>query len=102
MMGCHSTLSDEREDILTNVGFIWDSHRAAWLERFGTLEAFKQSHGHCKVPSNYHDTSLAVWCKHQRRQYKRYRKGLNSTLTEERFLCLDSLGFDWNPRNLKC
>lgn len=101
-MGCHSTLSNEREDILTSVGFIWDSHRAAWLERLQALEMFRLREGHCNVPSQFQDASLAVWCKHQRRQYKRYQKGLNSTMTEERFMSLDNLGFDWNPRNLKC
>ena len=100
-MGKHSTLSDDREQALNNAGFIWDSHQACWQERFQALEAFALLHGHCNVPHNYHDPSLSVWCKHQRRQWKRQQKGQSSTMTEERFQFLKSIGFDWNPRNLK-
>jgi hypothetical protein len=99
--GHHSTLSDEREDLLSSVGFIWDSHAACWQEHFQSLEAFFMTHGHCNVPSDHPDSSLSIWSKHQRRQLKRFKAGLNSTMTEERFQCLESLGFDWNPRNLK-
>merc|ERR1712224_1094740 len=38
--GLHSTLSDERQEMLTNAGFIWDSHRAQWQERYQSLEMF--------------------------------------------------------------
>jgi Helicase associated domain len=55
----------------------------------------------CNVPNTYSDTSLSLWCKHQRRQYNRLCKGLGSTMTQERYQALQSLGFDWNPRNLK-
>jgi hypothetical protein len=41
-----------------------------------------------------------VWVKCQRRQMKLYKKGLTSTMTEDRMLALEALGFDWNPRNL--
>lgn len=99
--GHHSTLSDEREDILASVGFVWDSHRDGWFERFQTLDAYRTAHGNCNVGTGYHDASLMVWCKHQRRQYKRFKQGLKSTITEERVRCLESIGFDWNPRNLK-
>ncbi len=100
-MGRHSTLSDEREHILSCAGFIWDSHRAAWFERFQALKAFRNVHGHCNLPSAFHDASLVLWCKHQRRQYKHFKQGLKSTITKERIRHLESIGFRWNPRNLK-
>lgn len=99
-MGHHSTLSDEREQLLLDAGFVFDSHKAVWYLRFLTLKAFRAANGHCNIPSSFHDSSLQVWMKHQRRQYLLYQKGLKSTLNEERIQLLDSIGLDWNPRNL--
>ena len=100
-LGRHSTLTDDREKDLENMRFVWNSHRAAWEERFYDLKAFASREGHCNVPSNYEAHKLlAVWVKCQRRQMKLYRRGLPSTMTVERMQALESLGFDWNPRNL--
>jgi hypothetical protein len=100
--GKHSTLSDEREDILNRVGFVYDSHKATWSDHFQTLEAIALRQGHCTVPPNVarDNSSLITWMKHQRRQYKRYQAGLDSTMTEDRIRNLESIGFDWDPRNL--
>jgi len=100
--GHHSTLSDEREAILTNCGFIWDSHAASWQEQFQLLEEFYMANGHCNVPTKFcGSTTLNVWCKHQRKQYKLYKAGINCTLTDDRHRCLESIGFNWNPRSAK-
>jgi uncharacterized protein YjhX (UPF0386 family) len=96
----HSTLSDERQAVLDGMCFVWDSHKAIWMERFESLKRFNAVHGHCNVPSRYSDRSLATWVKCQRRQYKLHKIGSQSTLTQERFSSLGFLGFDWNPRNL--
>ncbi|KAL3909058.1 MAG: hypothetical protein SGILL_008241 [Bacillariaceae sp.] len=101
MAGKHSTLNDEREALLTKIGFIWDSHSAFWNERLQDLKKFQQAHGHCNVPPSYQDTSLSLWVKHQRRQYNRAKKRESTTLTEERYAALNTIGFDWNPRNLR-
>lgn len=98
--GLHSTLSAERQEILTNMGFIWDSHRAQWQERYQSLEVFQMTNGHCNVPSNFHDSSLSNWVKNQRKQFKLFQAGSNTTMSEERIYLLNSLGFNWNPRGL--
>jgi predicted YcjX-like family ATPase len=97
--GKHSTLSDDREQLLTKVGFIWGSHSATWQEHFQNLHEFHLQNGHFVVPLDYEaDPSLSVWCKHQRRQYKCWTQGRTSTMTQERYQALQSLGFNWNPR----
>ena len=98
--GRHSTLTDERLMELEGIGFVWDSHVAAWDERFESLRAFQLMYGHCNVPSHYEDKSLAVWVKCQRRQMKLRLRGQKSTLNESRIDRLDRLPFEWNPRNL--
>ena len=100
-MNRHSTLTDARQKLLEEMGFVWDSHKAAWIERFESLKMFHAEEGHCNVPSNYSDRPLAVWVKSQRRQYRLFRLGGRSTFNEERHAQLEALGFDWNPRNLK-
>lgn len=98
--GLHSTLSDERQELLTNAGFIWDSHRAQWQERYQSLEVFQMTHGHSDVPSNFHDSSLSNWVKNQRKQYKLFRSGSMTAMDQERVDLLNSIGFNWNPRGL--
>jgi hypothetical protein len=101
-MGKHSTLSEERESLLVAVGFVWDSHQATWSDHFQTLEAYALANGHCYIPPRLSKEygSLITWCKHQRRQYRRHKVGLESTMTDERIRCLECIGFDWDPRNL--
>jgi hypothetical protein len=100
-MGRHSTLSDEREQLVMDAGFVFDSHKEVWLRRFQTLQAFHAVHGHCSIPSSlYEDAAMNVWTKHQRRQYLLFKRlgPEKSMMTEERIHMLDSIGFDWNPR----
>ncbi len=59
----HSTLTDEREACLQSMGFVWDSHRAIWEERYRMLWHFRETRGHSNVPSNYHNKGLAIWVK---------------------------------------
>jgi hypothetical protein len=98
--GKHSTLTDSRQVELEDVGFVWDSHQAAWDERYESLKRFLRLTGHCSVPSHYDDKQLAVWIKCQRRQWKLLLKGKKFTLTDSRIVRLNSVGFKWNPRNL--
>ena len=71
--GKHSTLTDERREMLEQMGFIWDSHKASWEEKFQDLQIFKQMYGHCNVPTMYpRNPQLASWLKCQRRQLRAY------------------------------
>jgi hypothetical protein len=99
--GRHSTLSDARKAILDGMGFVWDSHRAAWEERWLELLDFQKKHGHANVPSKFSENpQLSVWVKCQRRQYKLFVKGEKSTMTAERVSKMDTLGFVWSPRKM--
>ena len=61
--GKHSTLTDARQSSLQALGFVWDSHKATWMERYESLKEFKSQNGHCDVPANYPDKALAIWVK---------------------------------------
>lgn len=94
-----STMTMERLDLLTSVGFIWDSHDVNWREKLDSLALFRREHGHCNVPSNYRDKKLATWVKCQRRQYKLYWDSKPSAMSPDRILELEKVGFEWEIRS---
>jgi Helicase associated domain len=94
-----STMTTERLDLLTSVGFIWDSHDVNWREKLDSLAVFRKEHAHCNVPSNYRDKKLATWVKCQRRQYKLYWDGKPSAMSPDRILELEKVGFEWEIRS---
>ena len=98
--GKQSSMTKERVKDLEDIGFIWDSHEAAWGERLRELLAFKAETGNCLVPSNYPaNPQLATWVKCQRRQYKLYREQRQTNMTAERIAELEQHGFEWELRS---
>ncbi|CAJ1954148.1 unnamed protein product [Cylindrotheca closterium] len=88
-------MTQERVGELENLGFVWDAQKAAWKTLIQELVAFKELHGHCKVPQKFPSNQLlSTWARNTRNHYKKYQKGNESRLTKERFLELKSLGFD--------
>jgi len=103
-------LSKERVDLLRQIGFFaenaQDGHGASaafWEDRYRSLQRFKKTYGHCRVPKNYeHDVTLATWVSTQRQQYKKFQQRTRPTATEKlkaqrtKIEKLDQLGFEWN------
>ena len=119
-----STLTDKRQELLESIGFVWSPHDAMWEEKYHELMDYKQVHGHCNVPTNYpQNRSLSSWVRGQRHQYKLLLKSTteegeqhgaapasekdaaknktHNAMMMERMERLKSLGFNFNPRNLK-
>lgn len=91
--GDHSTLTDEREQQLDDIEFVWDAHTSSWEERFMELVEFKNKNGHTSVPRS--KGKLGSWVKSQRRQHALYIRGLKTHLTPNRVAKINSLGFQW-------
>jgi hypothetical protein len=96
--GKHSNLTEERERMLEDLGFIWDSRAANWEERLNELVHFKAQNGHCKVTTKYTAyRPLAVWLKRQRHAVREFIKGAPDTgMTEERVARLFEIGVNMN------
>ena len=93
------TMTDDRIHILEKIGFVWDSHEAAWEERRVELARYGNTFGHCNVPSNFPlNKKLAVWVKRQRRQYKFFCLKKPSSMNPNRIALLESMGFEWELR----
>jgi len=102
--GKHSNLTDEREQLLNDLGFVWDSRAANWDERLDELVMFKAQHGHCKVTSKYGKAyrPLAVWLKRQRHAVREFLKGKEGTgMSDERVSRLVDVGVNMNVRRSK-
>lgn len=94
--GKRSSITSERVKLLNTCGFVWDSHEAAWREKLQELQEYKDKYGTWMVPSHFpQNPKLANWAKNQRRQYKLYREGKPTTLSKERILDLEKVGFQW-------
>lgn len=96
-LGERSNLTQERIALLDGIGFVWNSHLAAWNDKFKELEQFKADNGHCFVPCNYKGSSkLSTWIKRQRRQYRKFVAKQQSTLDAKRISKLERLGLAWD------
>ena len=72
-------------------------HEEKWGQRLDEIRLFRKQHGHCLVPHTYPlNPQLARWVKRQRRQKKLAEDGLLSTLTVERMILLEDIGFIWD------
>ena len=61
------------------------------------LLAYRQQHGNCNVPQSYKEnTALGNWVDSQRKDYKKYKRGSKSYMTEERIAKLEKVGFAWS------
>jgi hypothetical protein len=99
-LGHHSNLSLDRIEMLQKVGFVWDSHRAAWDEKFQELKEFKDIYDHCFVPCIHQgNAKLSTWIKRQRRQYRKYIA--KQSLNEDRVKKLEDLDFAWDYYGVK-
>ena len=97
-------IAPERIAKLDRIGFNWGKKYPpppSWDEMFEQLHKFWQKKGHCKVPFNEKNPSaIAKWMACQRTEYKRFRKGRDSLLTNDQIGQLKEIGFDWKGAKL--
>lgn len=90
-------LSQERIKQLESLGFTIIDHDAikndTWEKMFSSLCDFKNIHGHCKVPHQWHQNpESANWVSNQRQMKRKNR--LNSDSLRK----LNQIGFIWHTR----
>ena len=88
-------LAPERERKLTGIGFECEPYANRWEQMFAALRDYRTRHQHCRVPLGWSENPrLARWVGVQRRQKKFGR------LSAARIEKLESLGFDWQLREI--
>ncbi len=80
---------------LNSIGFVWNARDIKWENGFAALRQFKQREGHCRVSMGHGEDgfNLGAWVNTQRSR----KKGL----TPDRLKRLKSVGFVWDPREVK-
>jgi hypothetical protein len=68
---------------------ILENTSSSWLYYFGLLERFKEENGHCNVPRNSKNASLAIWMSKQRNR--------KESLPQDYIDKLNAIGFEWDP-----
>ncbi|CAJ1896734.1 unnamed protein product [Cylindrotheca closterium] len=86
---------------LNEMGFIWQSNstspekpKATWEDRYQELCDFKKKHGHCYVSST-ENKPLYVFCNKQREEFRKYKVGNFTSMTEKRIRLLSKIQFEW-------
>jgi hypothetical protein len=84
-------LTAEQIRRLDSLGFRWDPYADTWEQGFLTLQSFKQSMGHCRVPQThmFDNFKLGSWVARQRQT--------KMQLSNQQVRRLDALGFSWDP-----
>eukprot|EP00978_Attheya_sp_CCMP212_P012369 scaffold30781_cov52-Attheya_sp.AAC.1 len=88
-------LINDRCEKLESIGFtfIRRSTRSTWDERFQELVDFKKINGHTNVPQRL--GPLGSWVNNHRTQYRQYKEGKHSPLTNLKREKLESIGFEF-------
>lgn len=90
-----SPLTLQREQLLNQVGMVWDIRDYMWEEKYQELLDFYYEHGHVNVPQRY-PSGLGRWIYKQRSDYAARQRGESTQLTTERMVQLSSLGMVWD------
>ena len=94
--GKSSSMTQERMDQLNSIGFRWGKPQIGWEAQFRLLTEFQKENGHCRVPEKYsvNNVRLGKWVHQQRFQYKKFKDGKPSPMTQERINQLNAIGFN--------
>jgi len=88
-----SYLCEDRITALDSLAFVWDVRNAGWEEKFNELARFKETHGHCDVPTQNPSTPLGRWVNMQRLNHGKQTRGFR--ISAEKIAKLESIGFTW-------
>lgn len=94
--GAKSNLTDQREEKLKSLGFVWNASSTSWDTHYKALCLYKRRYENCNVPRPYPENpKLSNWVYNHRSEYSRKRRGLKNNLTAEREEKLNAIGFSW-------
>lgn len=72
--------------------------RRSFEDRLAECKAFRDKHGHCKIPTTgKYDKSLGIWVQEMRRNFKlKMTTGkARKDISPEQIASLDAIGFEW-------
>jgi hypothetical protein len=91
-------LSEERQQKLNAIGFVWNKvfSKGDWDVHFRELLSYFQTHGDFNVTQCHpRNPLLASWVTEQRNEYELRRRAKQTSMTPLREAKLDAIGFTW-------
>ena len=89
-------MTEDKKSALESIGYVWERYDDNWMQRFQELQQYKAKEGHCIVPRTYSESKqLGIWVSTQRAQYRLFKEGKQSSMTDDRISALESFGFIW-------
>ena len=89
-----TSMTQDRIDLLDEIGFVWNAQEAAWERKLHALASFHRKYRHWKIPIDHPKyQKLALWVKEQRRHRSLKNQGKSSHMTVERIRRLEEIGF---------
>jgi Helicase associated domain len=95
-LGKPSQLTHERIKALDDIGFSWSARSAQWESRFEEFQRYVALGGDARIGTK--SSRLFDWAKTQRREHREWLANGESTMTQDRYERLTSLGFRWSQR----
>jgi hypothetical protein len=95
--GQSNALSDEKITLLKKIGFEFSIYDKTFHSKLNELKLYKEQHGHIHVRAS-DNKSLYDWIHRQRALFREYMEGNTkhrSSMTNERIVLLEEIGFDW-------
>jgi len=108
--GQFSSLTDEKEKMLRDIGFVFNSHKSElprrslytlfagkWEAKYAELVKFREKNGHVHVPRRRKGCeALGSWAQRQRQHYRLKLAGKPSCLTPYRYNKLKAINFPFS------
>lgn len=86
-----NSLSDQKLELLNDLGFIWDGNEYVWYNNYETLHTFIQEHK--RMPSYKENLKLYNWMNQQKIKYNNLR------LDDKKIALLKEIGVVFKPVN---
>jgi len=94
-----TSMTPDKLQALEEIGFTWAKRKGqhSWNQKYQELIHYKEHHGNTDPPTKYSDNpALGRWVSTQRSQYKQFREGLPTHMTQQRIDLLNQIDFRWN------
>lgn len=88
-------LTDERIDMLDEIGMVWDVFDFLWEENYGACVEYFREHGNLDIPAKYiagNGLRLGSWIRTQKSLYKQNK------LTQDQISRLENVGMLWTNK----
>ena len=95
-----NVLSKERREMLAELDFVFNTHEAAWEDKFHDVQEYFGEAGCTGISMSAlrsEEPRLYEWIRKQRAAYARLRRGDVSAMAEDKISRLEEIGIDLDP-----